>query len=531
VNEADGTHHGYERALENSERHFRLLVEGVLDYAIYLLDPSGIVTNWNSGAERMKGYTADEIVGQHFSIFYTKEDRASGRPARVLETAAQEGRYESEGWRVRKDGGRFWASVVVEAIRDSDGTLIGYGKITQDITGRRAAQIALRESERQFRLLVTAVKDHALYMIDPNGIVTSWNAGAETIKGYTADEILGQHFSQFYTLEERAAGVPAKALQIAMEKGRFETEGRRVRKNGTSFLAHVVIQSVHDENNVLVGFAKITRDITEQRAAALALEEAHAQRAQAQKMEALGQLTGGVAHDFNNLLTIINSQTRALRKMLPLEEKLQKALESIDATVQSGSTLTRQLLTFARRQVLNPVTTNISRRLQNLNNLVAGSLGAVRVAVNTPADLWSVTVDQNEFDLAVMNLVFNARDAMSGNGAVTIDARNVDLDSPGPEGITGAFVAVTVSDTGSGISPDLLSKVFDPFFTTKPAEKGSGLGLSQVHGFAHQSGGVVAIESEVGKGTQVTLYLPKQNAVEPVERSNLLRFPSVDRKL
>src|SRR5690242_10047203 len=189
---------------------FRMLVEGVVDYAIYMLDPSGIVTNWNAGGERLKGYTADEIVGQHFSRFYTKEDRGAGLPARVLEAAAREGRYESEGWRVRKDGSRFWALVVVDAIRNKNGTLEGFAKVTRDITERRAAQDALRESERQFRLLIAGVTDYALFMLDPNGIITSWNVGAERIKGYTAEEVIGHHFSRFYTERDRAAGLPIR---------------------------------------------------------------------------------------------------------------------------------------------------------------------------------------------------------------------------------------------------------------------------------------------------------------------------------
>jgi PAS domain S-box-containing protein len=213
-------------ALAESERRFRLLVDGVIDYAIYMLDPTGIVTNWNAGAQRIKGYAAGEIVGKHFSTFYTREDREVGLPARVLETAAREGHYEAEGWRVRKDGGRFWAAVVIDAIRDERGQLIGYAKVTRDITERRQAQDALRESERQFRTLVNGVVDYALIMLDPNGIVTNWNVGAARIKGYAADEIIGQHFSRFYPENERAAGAPARALYMAEEQGRYEVEAR-----------------------------------------------------------------------------------------------------------------------------------------------------------------------------------------------------------------------------------------------------------------------------------------------------------------
>ncbi len=288
-------------------------MEGVLDYAIYMLDPGGIVINWNPGAQRIKGYTADEIVGQHFSRFHTKEDRAAGMPARALDIATREGRHETEGWRVRKDGSRFWAATVIDVIRIETGELLGFAKITRDITERRQAQEALRESERQFRLLVSSVIDYAIYMLDPNGIVTNWNAGAQRIKGYTADEIIGQHFAKFFTDIDRSAGAPARSLRIAAEQGRFETEGWRVRKDGTLFWANAVIDAIRDERGELVGFAKVTRDVTERREAQLKLQHTQAQLAQSQKMDALGQLTGGVAHDFNNLLMVVSGHIRTIK--------------------------------------------------------------------------------------------------------------------------------------------------------------------------------------------------------------------------
>jgi len=329
INSDDGGHIGFakvtrdmterreaELRLADSERRFRLLVRSVVDYAIFMLDPSGVVTNWNIGAERIHGYAEAEIVNQHFSRFYTWQDRAAGLPARNLEIAAREGRLETEGWRVRKDGTRFWAAVVLDAVREEKGELIGFAKITRDITGRRAQQQALIESERQFRLLMNSVIDYALFMLDLNGNVVSWNAGAERIKGYKAEEIIGQHFSKFYLESERVAGVPARSLQVAATQGRFEAEGWRVRKDGSQFWANVVLDPVHDEEGKLIGFAKITRDITERREAQQALQEAHAQLAQAQKMEALGQLTGGVAHDFNNLLMVISGYIGTIKSKL-----------------------------------------------------------------------------------------------------------------------------------------------------------------------------------------------------------------------
>ena len=314
-------------ALQESERSFRLLVENITDYAIYMLDPAGMITNWNAGVSHMEGYKASEIVGQHFSKFYPRDDRIAGLPLKAIETARSEGRYEAEGWRIRKDGSRFWASVVIDAIRDETGELIGFAKITRDITERRQAQEALRQSERQFRLLISSVTDYALYMLDLNGIVVSWNTGAQRIKGYTADEIIGQHFSKFYNEADRIAGVPARALYTANTAGKFEAEGWRVRKDGTHFWASVVIDAIRDEKGVLIGFAKITRDMTERREAQLALQHAQEQMAYSRKMEALGQLTGGVAHDFNNLLTIVGGSAYTMKQFLPDEPKAKRALD------------------------------------------------------------------------------------------------------------------------------------------------------------------------------------------------------------
>jgi PAS domain S-box-containing protein len=504
-----------QNALRESERRFRLLAEGVVDYAIYMLDPSGVVMNWNAGAERLKGYAADEIVGQHFSRFYSKEDRASCLPGRVLAIAEREGRYETEGWRLRKDGSRFWASIVVDVIRDPSGKLEGFAKVTRDITERRAALEALQESERQFRLLVAGVTDYAIYMLDLNGIVTSWNAGAQRIKGYAADEIIGQHFSRFYTERERSAGVPSRALHTALQNGRFETEGWRCRKDGTMFWANVVIDPIRDEQGELIGFAKITRDITERRDAQAALQDAQTQRAHAQKMDALGQLTGGVAHDFNNLLMVVTGHVQTVKKALADNPKAARAAEAIEIAAQRGVSLTRQLLTFSRRQTVHPTVVNVGERAEALRILLASTIGPqVTLTATVGPDIWPVKVDSSELELSLVNLSLNAKDAMPDGGIIAITAENVTLGCKDtPSGIVGEFVALRISDTGSGIAPDVLPKVFDPFFTTKGMDKGTGLGLSQVHGFAHQSGGSVTVQSELGRGTTVTVYLPRALAL------------------
>ncbi len=497
------------RGLFESERRFRLLVEGVVDYAIYMLDPDGIVSNWNAGARRIKGYEAADVIGQHFEMFYLPEDRAAGRPAHSLQTAREHGRFEAEGWRLRKDGSKFLASVVIDAIYEA-GELIGFAKITRDITERANALAALNASENQFRLLVSSVTDYALFMLDPNGIVTNWNIGAERIKGYLPQEIVGQHFSRFYSDADQAAGRPARALRLAREHGRYEEEGWRVRKDGTFFWASVVIDPIHDDYGQILGFAKITRDISERREAQQNLEKIQRQLAESQKLDALGQLTGGVAHDFNNLLMIITGNIHTLKRLAGDDAKGLRAVQAIEKASEHGASLTRQLLTFARRQSVSPQTVDLSERLHSLREVLDTGLGgSVQIHIHVAAGVWPVTVDPGEFEAALVNLVINARDAMPGGGTVTVRASNTRLDD---DIRSGDFVAIQVEDSGTGIPPDVVAKVFDPFFTTKPVGKGTGLGLSQVHGFAHQAGGTVTVESELGKGTKLTIYLPRNMA-------------------
>ena len=497
------------RGLFESERRFRLLVEGVIDYAIYMLDPNGIISNWNAGAKRIKGYDADEVVGQHFQMFYSPEDREAGLPARCLETARENGKFEDEGWRVRKDGSKFLASVVIDALYEEN-ELVGFAKITRDITERNKAGDALRESERHFRLLVNGVTDYALFMLDPAGVVTNWNPGAQRIKGYLPNEIIGQHFSRFYSSADQAAGRPARALRLALESGRYEEEGWRVRKDGTFFWASVVIDPIRDDENRLIGFAKITRDITERREAQQEMEKLQLRLAQSQKLDALGQLTGGVAHDFNNLLMVITGSLNALKKMVGDDPKALRAVQAIDTASQRGAALTSQLLSFARRQSVNPQTIDVGDSIFSVRDVLDTGLGsAIELQIEADNGIWPITVDRAEFETALVNLVINARDAMPQGGNVTVQAKNVFVD----DGVTkGDFVAVKVRDTGTGIPDDVLAKIFDPFFTTKPIGKGTGLGLSQVHGFVHQAGGTIAVDSELGKGTSFTVCLPRSTA-------------------
>ena len=372
----------------------------------------------------------------------------------------------------------------------------------------------LFESERNFRLLVEGVADYALYMLDPTGVVTSWNIGGQRIKGYSRTEIIGQHFSRFYTEADRANGKPMRALGIAREQGRYEEEGWRVRKDGTFFWASVVIDPIHEAGK-LIGFAKITRDISERREAQLKLEQMHQKLAESQKLDALGQLTGGVAHDFNNLLMIISGSLHTLKKTVGDDPKSQRALSAIEGAAKRGASLTSQLLTFARRQSVNPQAVHVAERIAAIREVLEAGVGsAVTLQFDVARDVWPVMVDIVEFETALVNLVINARDAMTGGGAITMSARN---DTPGDEADADGYVAISVEDTGTGIAPDILGKIFDPFFTTKPIGKGTGLGLSQVHGFAHQAGGTVRVASELGKGTRITILLPRKEAPPAAE--------------
>jgi PAS domain S-box-containing protein len=395
------------------EERYRVLVAAVSDYAIYMLDPDGFVVSWNAGAERLKGYTEAEILGRHFSAFYEPEDVSTGLPTRALLMARTTGRFEAEGWRRRKNGERFWAVVIVNPIISPAGELIGYAKVTRDLTERRAAEEALRRSEEQFRLLVQAVTDYAIYMLDPDGIITNWNAGAQRAKGYKPHEVIGSHFSRFYRQEDRDSGLPARALATAAGEGRFEGEGWRVRKDGTEFWANVVIDPIFDSQGVLRGYAKVTRDITDKRNAQLALEQAREALFQSQKLEAIGQLTGGVAHDFNNLLMVVLTSLELLRRRMPDDKKLHALVDTATQGAKRGVTLTQRMLAFARRQELRPESVDLEALAGGMRELLERTLGPT-IAIETAfeAGLGPVLVDPHQLELAILNLAVNARDAM-----------------------------------------------------------------------------------------------------------------------
>jgi PAS domain S-box-containing protein len=395
--------------------------------------------------------------------------------------------------------------------------------LKHDIAERRKAEEARSESERRFRLFIDAVTDYALCMLDCDGNITSWNTGAQRIHQYAAAEITGKNFSQFYTEEDQQRGEPARALMIAAYEGKHVAEGWRMRRDRSRFWASVVIEAIRDESGSLVGFAEITRDITERREAEAALQRAKEQLAQSQKMEALGQLTGSIAHDFNNLLMIVSGHAQLLRKRLAEPKQLQ-AIDALQKAASRGESLTRQLLAFSRRQPLSPVVADLRERVEAVRDMLVGSLrGNIELKCDMPAGLWPVEVDIAELELAMVNVAVNARDAMPGGGAITLSAQNVTLKQKDKvDELEGDFVELTMRDTGVGIAPDILARIFEPFFTTKGVGKGTGLGLSQVYGFAQQSGGSVIATSEVGSGTTISIYLPRSLAAvtrtaEPAE--------------
>jgi PAS domain S-box-containing protein len=368
-------------------------------------------------------------------------------------------------------------------------------------------------SEQRFQLLVNAVTDYAIYMLDAEGYVATWNPGARRFKGYEPQDIIGHHFSRFFTDEDRDSRLPQRALKTAAAEGKFESEGWRVRKDGTRMWAHVVIDPIFDDSGKLVGFAKITRDITEKRQAQIELEEARAALFQAQKLQALGELTGGIAHDFNNLMTVIRGSAELLRRGGLTEDRSRRYLDAIVETADRASTLTGQLLAFSRRQQLKPVVTDLNVGLDALGEVLERTLGEqVEVALDLAPSLWLAEVDPTQLETALLNAAINARDAMPEHGRLTIRTRNV-------ESADGDSVCIEISDTGTGMAEEVLNRAFEPFYTTKPVGKGTGLGLSQIHGFAAQSGGRTELESRPGEGTTLRIFLPRATKeLTPVRR-------------
>lgn len=381
-------------------------------------------------------------------------------------------------------------------------------------------EASLTEAGR-YQLLVEAISDYAIYMLDRHGNVANWNAGAQRFKGYTADEIVGRNFDRFYVEEDRAAGIPQRNLRLAAEEGRLESEGWRLRKDGTTFWAHVVIDRISGPDGQIVGFAKITRDLTERRDTQLQLEQAREALFQAQKMEAIGQLTGGIAHDFNNLLMAILGSLEIVSKRLPPDPRITPYLENAIKGAQRGAGLTQRMLAFARRQELKMQAVDVIELVHDMAGLIARSLGpGIGVIQKFSLVLPSVRTDPNQLESALLNLVINARDAMPSGGEIVISA---EPRSEGSDAGTKHFVVLSVTDQGEGMDEATLVKATEPFYTTKGVGKGTGLGLPMVMGLAEQSGGKLILHSRKGEGTRAEIWLPLAKDQEPtVEKEQVL---------
>lgn len=508
---------------------FRLLISHTSCYAVYTLSSAGEITSWNAGAVQSLGYTEREILGKHFSILYTDEDRALGLPIRTLHEAA-EGKSENAQWLVRKDGSRFWSSTAFESIHNVSGEVIGFTGIMCNGTSSDREREGSPASEEQFRLLVQSVVDYAIYLISPDGIVTSWNAGAERIKGYSSSEIVGKHFSCFYTEEDRNAGLPAFALKTAEQQGRFEREGWRVRKDGSRFWAHILIDPVRDRLGRVIGFAKVTRDITERRHAEEARLQNREAHLQSQKLEAIGKLTGGISHDFNNLLNVIVNGLHLLRQERNRDVHL-KTIETMERAAKRGASLTQQLLAFARQQPLKLKQVDINRVLLSFEDVLRRAISdEITLRLQLEPELPKVLADEAQLEAAILNLVVNARDAINGKGAIVVSTEfaPTSTEELALENAIPGHVQIRITDTGAGMTNEVAKRAIEPFYTTKGPGKGSGLGLSQVFGVMGQAGGKLAIDSEPGVGTCITMIFPALASVGMPKMNTRLRVLVVD---
>jgi PAS domain S-box-containing protein len=496
-------------ASSESEGFFRLLVESVRDYAIFALDPSGHILTWNPGARRFKGYEAHEIIGKHFSVFYTQPDRDRQWPQQELEIARREGRFEDEGWRVRKDGSRFWANVVITALRNKQGELVGFAKVTRDLTERRLAEEQLRASEQQFRLLVENVRDYGLFNLDLDGTITTWNEGAERITGYRADEIIGLHFSTFYPPEEIAKQKPQAELEIVKRDGRFEEEGWRLRKGGQKYWSNVVITAIYNADRQLVGFGKITRDLTERREASeRALADARRVAAAETANRTKSEFLAAMSHELRTPLNAIGGYAELLTMGLggPVSGDQTEYLERIRRSQQHLLGIINDILNFSRIEA--------GQVLYEIEKVPAAEVVAAVVPMIIPqAEAKGLTVEQRtkastkvkadrgKLEQVLLNLLSNAA-KFTNDGTIEISTFE-----------EGDRAGIRVRDTGIGIPADKLNSVFEPFVQvgrslTTPHE-GTGLGLAISRDLTKAMGGELTLESELGKGTTFTISLKK----------------------
>ena len=485
------------------ENVFRYLVESISDYAIFMLDTTGRVTTWNLGAERIKGYRADEIIGHHFSIFYPQSDIDSGKPALELQEAMRTGRFEDEGWRIRKNGSRFWANVVITAIRNHEGTLIGFGKVTRDLTERRQA-------EQRYRLLVEAVTDYAIYSLDSTGHITSWNAGAERIKQYKPDDVIGKHFSMFYTPEDREAGMPEHVLRTAATKGHFEGEGWRVRKDGTRFWSSVAVTPVRDDEGNLIGFSKVTRDITDRKKLLDRIRE-HAQELElriAEREQTNAELEAfsySVSHDLRAPIRAITGFADAIQEEYGnhLDATGHEYLQHIMDGAARMNRLVEDLLNYSRLGRVELLSDNVK-----VNDAIALALKSIAdsdrsaVEVHIP-DGARVRAHPQTLAQVLYNLINNGLKFHRPNTPphVTVSYEE-----------TEGFGRISVTDNGIGIAPQHQERIFQVFERLHGTEEfpGTGIGLAIVKRSVGRMGGRVGLQSEVGRGSTFWLELPRE---------------------
>ncbi|MDO9358629.1 MAG: PAS domain S-box protein [Polaromonas sp.] len=477
---------------------FRLLVDAVQDYGIFMLDTKGVIVSWNTGAERIKQYTPEEVIGKHFSLFYPAEAVATDWPTEELRRAARDGRFEEEGWRLRKDGTRFWANVVITPLRDESGTLTGFGKVTRDLSERRLHEDALRESEQRFRLLVDSVRDYAIFMLSPEGIIESWNSGAQLIKGYSAPEVIGRHFSMFYRPEELAANLPALELETALSMGRAEEEGWRVRRDGSVFWANVVIAPVYDASRKLRGFAKVTRDMTERR-------RLHELESSSKRMS---EFLAMLAHELRNPLAPIRNAVTILQLEPSPSPMVRSSRDMIDRQLSHMTRLVDDLLDVGRL-----TTGKIRFRAEQVAypQVVSRSVEAVRplidarrhqLTIDMPDNgLW-VAGDGTRLAQVLQNLLTNAAKYTPEGGQIDLKIWQ-----------EGTQLHTTVRDNGAGLSEQALSQIFELFSQgdaqTAARESGLGIGLTLARSLVEMHGGTLSASSDgPGKGSTFSFFLP-----------------------
>lgn len=498
-----------ELELRQSEERYRLMVEGVREYAIFLLDEHGNITTWNDGAKRIKGYSANEIIGRHFSTFYTSEDLESKKPERELVIATQTGKYEEEGWRVRKNGSVFWANVVITALFTEQNKLIGFSKVTRDLTERKENEEWLRQSEERYRLLVEQVTDYGIFMMDEKGRITSWNEGAKNINGYTSTEIIGKYFSIFYPEEDLVNGKPQHELRVAKAEGKYEEEGWRVRKDGTRFWASVVITAVYNHEGTHMGYSKVTRDLTERKAAERALRDSHdryrslteeLRHTNSQLTSAnreLEQFTSIVSHDLQEPIRTIKSFLQLIDMKVDAEQQ-QDLKNYIGKSINAANRMRQLILNLLQYSQLGKTEVNedrvlvtdvVNEALQNLRTSVEASEAEITIE----SDVEYVDGDRVQLVQLLQNLIANAVKFTNGSTPRVKIRCYKESD----------HVKFAVSDNGIGIATKDLEKVFQIFRRLNPEKEypGTGIGLAICKKIVDRHGGRIWPESEPGKGT------------------------------